>query len=779
MGDENGDRQDPLPTIEVVGVSDLSTTWIGDAADPDSVALRAHGPHREGPRRPRYLVLEAIGRGAMGTVHRAKDQDLRRIVAFKTVNDPSRTDVARRLLTEVQVTAQLDHPSVVPVYGLEQSPEGGPAYAMKYVQGRTLSEVLAEARRQWVEQGCCDRAHDLPARLDIFLRICDALAYAHSKGVVHRDLKPTNVMVGPFGEVYVMDWGIARVLGQEELETLAPDPGSDDGDTDPDIRTGGGTGSSAGPGSITGPGLELTGSDHHTRVGHIFGTPAYMAPEQARGESDRISPRSDIYSLGLILYELVVLSPAYRSQAGRGALGQAQAAQKDPPEPPPGCPRPSRDLLAVIERATQADPARRYPTVRDLADEVGAFLRGEATTALPDRPPRRIGRWLGHHPRSMAGMLTATVALAVLAVVAVWSVQQQRLADQALVAEHRENRVTSFQREVDARGQRIDREFLWVEGRLDGLSAAAEYAFTRGTPTSRPTFSAADYADPARAPAGLVPSVAYGKPVSPELAVYTVAPGVPERTWQPDLAMADGLLGHLRGMFLAAPPGSPGRGAISEPDWIATRGNPVVWAYVAIERSGLMYMFPGAQGWDEHYDPRTRPWYRVTLGKEGNVWGTPYVDLMGQGRLLSATRLMSMRDHSLLGVAGIDLQFEQVVDRLVAADDLPGYRTAYLVDSAARVMVESAAKDRSFAVPATLDLDQGIDFGRARRPEVRAAAQAGTSGQAVVLEGQEPRLLAWSPLSSVGWTYVVEADLAEWLAAGGSSVAPSPAHAPG
>jgi serine/threonine-protein kinase len=569
--------------------------------------------------------------------------------------------------------------------------------------------------------------------VEIFLRVCDALAYAHSKGVVHRDIKPPNVMVGRFGEVYLMDWGIARVLGQPEQEASGEAP------------------------------LDLDGTPDHTRVGQVFGTPAYMAPEQARGEAERVGPAADIYALGLLLYELCVLRRANRAENEGDRLAQARQGRIDPPHPPEGCPAPPRELLAVAARAAAPQPEDRYPTVSDLAEDVQRFLRGEQTRALPDRPHQRLARWLARRQGLLFGLVALALVAGAAAVTGTWALHQRRLNEQALASQERQARISELVWAVDGRARRIDQHFLWVEGQLDGLASAALYAFTRGTPTDRPTFSAADYAA-GRTPPDMLPSVPYGKPVSGGHAVYTVAPSAPATIWRDDLALADGLREHLHQMLLATPPGQPGRGGTAEAEWIARRGNPIVWAYVALERSGLMYMSPGAAGWDEQYDPRTRPWYRVNLGGTGNVWGTPYVDLMGQGRLLSATRALTLPDGAFLGVVGVDLLFDDVVERLVAAPELPGFRTAYLVDGQGRVMVESAARDLPVVVPATEVIDPGIDFGLARRPAIRAAAIAGHSGQAEVVEGDLALILSWAHLDSLGWTYVVETDRDAWLA---------------
>ena len=731
MAQRDGQDLSPLTasTVELGGAESHATSWIPGEDDSSDVT-----PYSLSPR-PRYLLQEPLGAGAMGTVHRARDLDLRRTVAFKVARTGATAATRRRLLTEVQVTAQLDHPSVVPVHGLEPGPAGEPGYVMKLVEGRTLAQVLDEARRQHQELGGCDHQHDLAALLEIFLRVCDALAYAHSKGVVHRDIKPANVMVGRFGEVYLMDWGIARVLGQPDEDHSGEAP------------------------------LDLDGGIDLTRVGQVFGTPAYMAPEQARGEGARVGPATDVYALGLLLYELCVLRRANRAEGEAERLAQARDGRKDPPAPPEGCPAPPRELLAVADRATALHPAERYPGVAALAEDVHRFLRGEQTLALPDRPLRRVGRWLSRRQGLLLALLVASLTLGAGAVGGSWALHQQRMHAQALQSQERQTRISQLVWAVDGRAQRIDQHFLWVEGQLDGLASAAQYAFARGTPTDRPAYSAAAYAA-GLGPPDMVPSAPYGKPVSATHAVYTVAPGVLEQIWRSDLSLVDGLREHLHQMLLTAPPGQPGRGQTPEATWIAQRGNPIVWAYVAVERSGLMYMSPGAAGWDAQYDPRTRPWYRVNEGATGNVWGTPYVDLMGQGRLLSATRALSLPDGRFLGVAGVDLLFEDVVERLVAAPELPGFRTAYLVDGQGRVMVESAARDLPVVIPATEVLDPGIDFGPARRPQVRAAALVGGSGQAEVVEDGDAVLVSWSHLHSLGWTYVVEVDRDAWLSGG-------------
>jgi eukaryotic-like serine/threonine-protein kinase len=259
-----------------------------------------------GPGAPRlagrFELLDVLGRGGMGIVYRARDPLLGRELAVKVLHEQFRGDerLRRRLLEEAQVGGQLQHPGVVPVYDAGELPDGRPYLAMRLVKGRTLAGLLAERP---------DVAHDRPRFLTVFQQVCEAVGYAHSKGVLHRDLKPGNVMVGPFGQALVMDWGLTKVRGHadEGEEPNAP-PVSNVVET---VRS-----ADAGSG---------------TQAGSVLGTCAYMAPEQARGEADRVGERADVFGLGAILSVILTGQPPYRGPtndqvyllARRGELADA------------------------------------------------------------------------------------------------------------------------------------------------------------------------------------------------------------------------------------------------------------------------------------------------------------------------------------------------------------------------------------------------------------------------------------------------------------------------
>jgi len=271
----------------------------------------------------RYRLVEKLGQGGMGGVFRVEDTALDRQVALKVISvaDPDETS-SFRLLQEAHVIAKLEHPGIVPVHDAGLLSDGRPYYTMKLVQGRRLEEHVATVPA-------------LSDRLRIFLRICDAVAFAHAHGVLHRDLKPSNVMVGPFGEVLVMDWGLSKLMA-EKVENSASSS-VDPGPKKPD--------SSA------------------TSFGTVLGTPGYMAPEQSRGES--VDQRADVYSLGAIL----------------------QFLSADLAHVP-------RALAAIRKQAIAGDRTKRYQTVQDLASDVAHFLDGLPVSAYPEGRLTRAWRWI-------------------------------------------------------------------------------------------------------------------------------------------------------------------------------------------------------------------------------------------------------------------------------------------------------------------------------------------------------------------------------------------------
>ncbi|NVB85242.1 MAG: serine/threonine protein kinase [Kofleriaceae bacterium] len=284
-----------------------------------------------------YQLGSLIGKGGMGEVVAAHDQRIGREVAFKRMRKANAGgDALARFLREARIQARLDHPAIVPVYDLGKDEEGRPYFTMKRLAGKTLAEYLAE--------------RDVPRQrlLRAFVDVCLAVELAHQRGVVHRDLKPSNIMLGDFGEVYVLDWGVARVIARKRRQTggMIADMVADD--------------------------IDSIGGDA-TVDGALLGTPGYMAPEQVRGELDVGTP-ADVYALGSILFE--ILAGESLHPRGHAALASTLTMMGEEPAKR----RPERgiapELDAACASALQADPKVR-PTARALGDRVQQYLDGD------------------------------------------------------------------------------------------------------------------------------------------------------------------------------------------------------------------------------------------------------------------------------------------------------------------------------------------------------------------------------------------------------------------
>lgn len=334
-----------------------------------------------------------IGEGGVGRVHSAVDPVLGRSVAVKTLRPEFRDRGAfvARFVREARATAQLEHPGVVPVHALGYDEEEGVFFTMRQVQGPTLRDVLAGLRSG--DPGMLGKYTQ--ARLvSIFLRACQTVAYAHSRGVVHRDLKPENVVLGDYGEVIILDWGLVRRVD-----------GCPEGGDSVDL--------SLLPDEI--PSLTLDGA--------VSGTPQYMSPEQARGENSAVDERSDVFSLGVMLYELLTLSPPFVGRDTRELLRRVATADCAPPRRAAPSRHIPRDLEAICLKAMAATKEHRYPAVQAMIDDLFAFQDGRLVSARRARPLVAAWKWVKRH--ALLSAVVGTVAGASLLTLTVVGLYQQ------------------------------------------------------------------------------------------------------------------------------------------------------------------------------------------------------------------------------------------------------------------------------------------------------------------------------------------------------------------
>ncbi|MFO0745822.1 MAG: protein kinase [Myxococcota bacterium] len=428
---------------------------IADAVPDDLHITQEHPGRYSGPRRkglpPAPAPIE-LGRGGIGRVCIAHDAHIGREVAVKellprgdalgTPTSPTRPQTnprhslaAARFLREARLTGQLEHPNIVPVYELGRRPDGTLYYTMKVVRGRTMADAVGEAK------SLGDRLKLLKHYADL----CDAIAYAHSRGVIHRDIKPDNVMVGEFGETVVLDWGLAKSKDGKDIH-----------------------------GTDMAVALESlhSGDDlAQTSDGTLLGTPLFMSPEQAQGLLDEVDERSDVWALGVVLYELLTGTTPF---TGRSAVELLVAICKQPLPPvrerEPSAPP---ELAAIAERALRKDKTQRYPDARALAEEVRAYLTGGRVRAYEYGIWQLVKRWAARHKGVLAVSLAAAAALVTLGVWSYVSIGAER--DQAMASKQAAEvaRVKAETAERGATDARDNAEVL-VRFMLDDLKTKLE-----------------------------------------------------------------------------------------------------------------------------------------------------------------------------------------------------------------------------------------------------------------------------------------------------------------
>jgi len=670
---------------------------------------------------PKHEKLALLGKGAMGQVFIAKERDLGRTVAVKRI-DPAKLGkgsdhLLRRFYIEAQITAQLEHPAIVPVYELNVDEEGRFDYSMKVVRGETLKDYLKETKRQYTELGRPDEDHGLADRLEIFLSVCAAMSYAHARGVIHRDLKPENIMLGAFHETVVMDWGLATIVG-----------------TEPDVE---------GDAKVA-PGLA-----HETQMGVIVGTPLYMAPEQARGNKKEMGPHSDQVSLGLILYELVTLQRGYTGKDLMQIVWAAAEAKLRPVEFFSKKERVPRELKAVIKKACALNPKDRYPDVAALAADVRRFVQNEEVQAAPDGPLQKMGRWISRHRALALSLLLGTLLLGAVVTGGTWILGQMALTEQKEAAERRELALSNLVGGVSERAYAINGAFEHWTSLLTGMATAAEVALTV-PPRSDQYFYMCR--EKATSPKDMGKAKVYFKKVSFDWLCTETAPGVDKGP----------LKARFQQLATLSPPFRRARLTSADPEildespkkqWKLVRDGPlpVLFGYMGLPE-GIMATYPGRDTARDNYDPRKRPWYKEAKEQRGPLWLA--IDTKSERKGLVVTGSMAARHpktDELLGVTAVDVEMSYLIDRYLQMPEgiKDGQAEVFILNEDGEVLVQSSMRD----VAKELKSFETKPF---PHPKLVDEFRKHTAGHATAQgEGGKTDLVLWSRIDATHWFYAV------------------------
>ena len=772
-GASDATAADPTAGIDTAAATlrDIELTLTpGQSVDPEAL-----------PRlQERFDLLGRVGRGGMGEVFSARDRRLLRQVAVKVMpaHLADRESERARFVFEAQVAAQLEHPNVVPFYGMEATDDGRLAFSMRLVTGLTLHAYLARCREAAEAGETASGPYSVRQRVEHIAHVCDALAYAHSRGVIHRDVKPRNVLLGEHNELYLVDWGVARLRGAPRRVDDAPPPGAapvpatarfrparphapqyapveDTEASSYSGRTGGHTSPSRTSVRVS----ELS----NTQQGEVVGTVRYMPPEQARGRIEDHGPASDQFAVGMMLQEAVTLGKPREGSNALEAFEQACRGERAPMKPHGG-ERIAPELVSIIERATAFAPADRYANIEDLASDLRAFARGEPVSVHRETTAHRVWRALSKHPFTSA--LVALTLLLLLATFAGWQAMQRAQIEQR-------GSETAFARAqltaaVMTRAASLDARLSRVQRLLEGVAAA-----TRALALSAPggpsvqRFNALD-ARPGpkgEAHAGPVPpdlafAPRYGQPTSYDVPMYFYAPGVDPAAIAPFLDRLSPIGNVLRDTMLRshaddAPflPRSVQDALLRSPDQ-----TPLHLVYVGLE-DGALINYPGYTELPADYDARKRPWYRTALEHPGPRFGELYEDAGGSAVLLPCTMAIRTPSGDLIGVAGADMRLDDVA-KLVDMRGLAGFERASLIANDGTVVLSS--DDDVKVVGRSTHDNRPLARPHVQSPAPRVAlAEGATTSQ--VDDGRS--IIVMSRLHAVDWTLAVWVSRAPYQAA--------------
>jgi eukaryotic-like serine/threonine-protein kinase len=619
-----------------------------------------------------YDLGEKFAEGAQGEILTGTDKLLKRYVAIKSLKKDllDQPGMVNSFVAEAIVTAQLDHPSIIPLYGINRDDKNGLHISMKLVHGQTLTDLIKSDRSK--SSNAKTESLALTQRLEHFIRVCNAVAYAHEKKVIHRDLKPQNIMVGHFYEVYVMDWGIAQTYKEE---------------------------------------------NRHIPQKTTAGTPGYIAPEILNKQLPEAA--SDQYSLAIILYELVCLKSALDDTDIKTRLKQTKAGKL--PALKHFNPKINihADLKAIFKKASDLNPQDRYTSATALADDIRQFIKKEEVTARPDNLLRKAYRFIAAHHHQAAAMFL--FSMLVFAGITINSLTEQNLAVTSSKA--RELKLLDLRSNIISRSHDIDSHFQYLSSILERYTDKAVFLLESKNPSKHTILK--DYRvfkNPNDLPSGTVNSPLYQQNINFAVGNYKLATGQSLTEVQETLNVISPLINDC---FQYMSSSQKELQELTQQDLqvhATTKGFPIRWMYFGL-KNGLLVNYPGSGVLTASYDPRERPWYKQNKDLPGVHWSRPYEDLFGLGTVISASMPMRNKKGNFLGVASFDLTLNDVKNAMVSSEENPSLIRSYLIDKEGTIIISSKDNMSGKTLPIPHLLNH-IQEGRSGQFETSRAGQA-------------------------------------------------------
>jgi eukaryotic-like serine/threonine-protein kinase len=597
-----------------------------------------------------YELKDQFSEGAQGIIRTAFDKSLKREIVVKSLKGDDTEERSQKsktlFVSEARIMAQLDHPSIVPLYGLHSGDESKLHLAMKHIHGKTLQQYLLDIIDLYKNEGVenFDEKRSMATRIEYLIKVCEAIDYAHCKGVIHRDIKSENIMIGNYGEVYVMDWGLACLFSNEASSAKT---------------------------------LKKAGKNSKRE---LVGTPCYMAPELIVGGAG--SRQSDIFALGMVFFEIVTLQRA----AGGKTVNEVFKSIINRHY----CPFNHRflkrklpnDLKAIFEKAIYPHMSRRYKTANEMAEDLRLYLMREETVARPDNILRKCMRTMINHK-----MITSIVILSLLlcfAGVSIYSLYNQNILVHQ--QKEREGMLANFQYDVSKKAGNMESIFAHFKSKLANLGYSAGDLFSKPISISPPIFDMKYYEQASTAPWDYVYSPAYDRKISLNLSAFKLGPDVKhnDNTIRRIAPIAK-TFGHI--MFTSDKV-LKGKTLAEAKKIIYNKGVILSLVYIGLE-NGSMLCYPGGNISGKDFDPRKLKWYKKALTqKHSFVWSEPYIDVFSSKLVMSCNRCVYNNRAEFQGVVGMDISLDYIQKQMFTSRKNSGIKE-YLLTKDGKIIISS------------------------------------------------------------------------------------------